>query len=118
VKLQQENPEQTGILWGTNPDPVFSPGALDEVSHRGIWMRQQFAGNASGIQTVENCDFRSSRRPMEARFEIGEVLLTASIVEVLGQFLIGIVARKLPLVNQTGECIAGSLREFGCLTER
>jgi hypothetical protein len=32
---------------------------------------------------AENCFVRRSRRPMEARFDMGEVLLTASIVEVL-----------------------------------
>jgi hypothetical protein len=38
---------------------------------------------ASGIQSSENWDCRSPRRPIEARFEIGEVLLTASIFQVL-----------------------------------
>ena len=96
---------------------MFPLGGLDEVFHRGIWMRQQFIGNRVWHPDSGECDFRSSRRPMKARFEIGEVSLTASIFEILGQFLIGIMARKLPLVNQAGERIARSPREFGCLTE-
>ena len=54
---------------------------------------------------------------MEARFEIGEVLLTASIGKVLGQFLIGIVARQLPFVSEGGKCIPGNGGEIGGFPE-
>jgi hypothetical protein len=54
---------------------------------------------------------------MEARFEIGEVLLTASISKVLGQFLMGIVARQLPFVNEGGKCIPGNGGEIGGFPE-
>jgi len=47
---------------------------------------------ASGVETVENCDFRSKSRSVAARFEMGEVLLTASIVEILDQFVIRVAA--------------------------
>jgi hypothetical protein len=63
---------------------------------------------ALGIETVENCDFRSTSRSVEARFEMGEGLLTASIVEILGQFVIRVVTRNRPLSKQLGELIAGN----------
>ncbi len=55
---------------------------------------------------------------MEARFEMGEVLLTASIFEVLGQFLIRVVARNLSLSNQVGEPVTGNSGQLGRLAER
>ena len=38
---------------------------------------------------------------------MGEVLLTASIVEILGQFVIRVVTCNRPLSKQLGEMIAG-----------
>ena len=38
---------------------------------------------------------------------MGEVLLTASIVEILGQFVIRVVTWNRPLSKQLGELIAG-----------
>lgn len=55
---------------------------------------------------------------MEARFEMGEVLLTARIFEVLSQFCFRVVPRYLALTNQVREAIPGSPCEFGCLAER
>jgi hypothetical protein len=54
---------------------------------------------------------------MEARFEMGEVLLTASILEVLSQFLIRIVPRDSALTDQLLKCMPRNPSEFGCLPE-
>gem|GEM_PF-5399202 len=44
---------------------------------------------------------------MEARFDIGEVLLTVSILEVLRQFVIRVMPRNLPLTDRISKYVAG-----------
>lgn len=73
---------------------------------------------ASGIHIAENCDLSSSRRPVEARFEMGQVLLTARIFKVLRQFRFREMARYFALANQLSESIAGNSGEFARLAER
>jgi hypothetical protein len=54
---------------------------------------------------------------MDARFEIGEVLLTASIVEVLDQFSFAVMARDVAGGDEVGERETGEAGEFGGLGE-
>jgi len=54
---------------------------------------------------------------MEARFEMGEVLLSARIFEVSSQFLVRIVTRYLALANQVSKLQPGSSSEFGRLSK-
>jgi hypothetical protein len=61
--------------------------------------------------------FQQFERPMEARFEMGEVLLSARIFEVLSQFLVRIVTRYLALANQVSKLQPGSSSEFGRLSK-
>ena len=56
-----------------------------------------------GIQTTENWNLRSSERPIEARLDIGDVLLTASIAEVLGQIIVPVMAGNPALAQKFGE---------------
>lgn len=120
MKLQEEKTKQTGILHLTHFDPLILNSALDQILRN--WIRfcatesgcaMSSPATAAGTQRAENCDFSSSRRLMEARFEIGEVLLTASIGKVLGQLLIGIVARQPPFVNEAGKCISRNAGKIG-----
>ena len=107
MKLQQENLEQERILRRFNAQPPFPDSILDRFAGSGIRCVASSLATAWGIATVENCDFRSTSRSAEARFEMGEVLLTASIVEILGQFVIRVVTCNRPLSKQLGEMIAG-----------
>jgi hypothetical protein len=54
---------------------------------------------------------------MIARFEIGEVLLTASIDEIERQVVLGEMARNIAACNQIGEGITGCTGKFACLPE-
>ena len=55
---------------------------------------------------------------MEARFEMGEVLLTARIFEVLSQFCVRVVPRDFTLTNQVCESITRLAGKFRRLAER
>src|SRR3979490_1206691 len=76
------------------------------------------AATAGGIHTSWNCDLRRSRRPIKARLEIGEVLLTASISQVLGQVVRSVVTGYVAVADQPGKSVAGGVRKFRSLTER
>ena len=51
---------------------------------------------------------------MDARFEIGEVLLTESIVEVLGQLSFAVVAGDVAGGDEVGERETGEASETRC----
>ena len=55
---------------------------------------------------------------MLARFEIGDVLLTASIFEVLRQVAVGVVTRNVATRDQFGERKSARTGQFAGLTER
>ena len=55
---------------------------------------------------------------MEARFEMGEVLLTARILDILRQFHIREMARYFATTHKVSESIAGSSSKFARLAER
>src|SRR5216117_3660557 len=70
---------------------------------------------ARGIHTSENCSRRRFRRPMRARLEMGEVLLTTGIGEIFDQFLFSVVPRDPSLRHDVGEtkpAFSGKLRRF------
>ena len=54
---------------------------------------------------------------MEARLEIGEVLLTARIVEVLRQFVAGVVTGNLAAGEKVGEGKPGDIGELARLAQ-
>lgn len=55
------------------------------------------------METRENCLGSRPGNPIEAGFEIGEVLLTARIADVLRQVFIRIVARDVPASGKLGK---------------
>ena len=76
------------------------------------WVLARKACNSAttegGIHSSENWEWRRSRRLMYARLEMGEVLLTASIGQILREIVKGIVARDIALADQFGEGVNGS----------
>jgi len=75
----------------------------------------KFGRTASGIQTSLNWECRSSRRPIIARLETGEVSLTATISKVFGKFFRSVVSRDAPLGYQISELVtrySGQLHSF------
>jgi hypothetical protein len=54
---------------------------------------------------------------MIARFEIGEVLLTASIDEIERQVVLGVMAWNIAACYEVGEGITGGTGKFACLPE-
>ena len=54
---------------------------------------------------------------MAARLDIGEVLLNASIVEVVPQVVCSVVARNLAVAYQIGQGVSRDAREVGRLAE-
>lgn len=73
---------------------------------------------ASGTNTSRNCARSKSRRPIAARFETGDVLLTTRIREVLRQVFVAVVPRNASLRDQFAEKNPGYFREFRRLAER
>ncbi len=55
---------------------------------------------------------------MNARFEIGEVLLTARIVEILRQFVFGIMPWDIAAGDKFAECETAEPGEFTCFAKR
>ena len=76
------------------------------------------SATASGIQRSGNWDFRSSRQPIEARFEIGEVLLTASIFEALSYLLLRVMTRYFALSQESRELMPGDSGQFRGVPKR
>src|SRR5208337_3280981 len=72
----------------------------------------------SGIQISENCDLRKARRSITARFERGEVLLTARIVEILSQLVFRVVPRNVALGDKVGKGETRRFRELAGLAKR
>ena len=64
-----------------------------------------------------NCDLRRSRCPIEARLEKGDVLLTASIAEVLRQLILTIMPGNFALRREISESIPGHTGELGRLSK-
>ena len=54
---------------------------------------------------------------MDARLEMGDVLLTASIVQVVRQVVLGVVTGNVAVADQIGKGVARNGGEFGSLAE-
>ena len=71
-----------------------------------------------GIVTEPSCSRSKSSRPMEARLESGEVLLTTSIADVSVQVVEAVLARDTALSQCDAEGVAVQLGQPGSLPER
>ncbi|HUF63753.1 MAG TPA: hypothetical protein VMN36_16875, partial [Verrucomicrobiales bacterium] len=86
-------------------EPAVADGTF--VAAIAVWVAKsaEFLANRGGIRTRPYRWRRRSSRSMMARFEIGEVLLTTSIRDVMEGVLHGVVSRDVTLGEFAGECV-------------
>jgi len=81
-------------------------------------LRPSVSSTDLGIHIFSNRVRRTSRRPMMARLEIGEVSLTTGISEIFRQITFAVMAWNASLTHQFPEKKATHFRQLRCFAQR
>jgi hypothetical protein len=109
MEVLRKQMQQRGTAYCVNAKPVPLKGYFNHQRSRSIRVHLQFLGDSFQDKDLRKLGFSKSRRPIEARLEMGEVSLTASIFQILIQFLFRVMARNFTLQEQISEDEVGQI---------